>query len=159
MAMSEYGRGYITCLFQFANHTHRLDEILDTYAKMRHKDPSSAYLFTEQHAIESWASGASDHFYELIKPKRQVKSKEWLWAKLIASVALDWGHGFRGTTVTVPQARSALSNSVDLAVMALARVGVPYPDNVEDAVLIDQTIFGLTRADAGQWSCSENSKR
>ena len=68
MTKSEFGKGLVVCLVKFAEHIMDMRFFLDMYEKMR-KQSSNPELFTESTAIELWASGASDHLYEIEVPK------------------------------------------------------------------------------------------
>jgi hypothetical protein len=152
--MSEFGQGYITCLFQYTNHHKRLGEYLVSFGPTKLPEWDS-----EQHAVEMWANGASDHLYGLRRPVRHVTQKEWDRAQAMAGQALDWGHGFRGTYADEMLARLNLAEAKTLARLCLDRFGHPWPDSVDQAVEIDQKILGIKRADKGEYACTEDLDR
>ena len=142
MSGSEFGRGYATCLRQFANHRARLDY----YAAMGAK-----YGLNDM--VESWANGASDHLYDLVRPRRGVSRADWLRAKALQARALDIGHGFRASSKSTVEECTAL---LDEAEALLASSGHPVATLV-DAMALDG-MFGL-KPQAGSWSCAEDIRK
>jgi hypothetical protein len=148
--MSEFGRGYATCLREFTFHSARLDEQLALYARMSRKEPR---LFIEGGAVELWANGASDHLAELKRPRRGVPMVEWRLAKRLADRALDIGHGFRSSSrSTEAEVRTLLSDAERL-LDCLATRGHAVA-TLEDAMETDRALGLLP--DAGEWSCRED---
>lgn len=158
MAVSEFGKGYATSLFQFANHAARLEEDLASYATLRETrpDPSFPDLWAETRAVELWANGASDHLYQLTQPRRLVKRETSRLAHRMAAQALDAGHGFNNRKYTPNMARNWLQIAEECLVDVGARVGFPIL-TIEDAMRADEAL-GL-RPDKGQWPCGENITR
>ena len=139
MKETEFGRGYATCLFQFVMHEGRLDPSIRVYS----------HVGDESHAVEMWANGASDHFYELITGP-QVKKGQRQVAKALASVVLECGHGFT---------RHNWTRGMALAWIATAKamlIAVGNPETLEEAMDIDR-LLGL-RPDKGAYSCSLNKE-
>ena len=153
MSKSDFGRGYATCLRQFVNHAQRLTEAIELYRDMRSKH---ADLFSEAGAVEMWANGASDHLYELHRPKRGVANVEWQRAKATAARALDIGHGFRVSSKSNPSEALALLDAAASCLIALERAGYAVA-TLEQAMDTDVRL-GL-RPDSGTWSCSEDIAR
>lgn len=141
---SEFGRGYATCLIQFGFHRPRLADDVALYARMRSKHPDDG-LFTPEAAAEIWANGASDHLYDLIRPRKGVTRADWLAAKRLQDRALDVGHGFRPSSASTPEECAALLDEAD---RLLGLCGV----NTLDEALAWDVDHGL-RPEAGQWSC------
>jgi hypothetical protein len=145
--MSEFGKGYATCLIQFVNHRARLNESLSLYERMRRTEPD---LFRETGAVEAWANGASDHFYEIERPTG-LQDGEWSAAAEVARRALDIGHGFRPSSKSDPaEAKSLLSEAECL----LLSIGV---QSLPEALAWDAA-HGLT-PEEGDWSCPANLSR
>jgi hypothetical protein len=145
---SEFGRGYATCLIQFAFHRARLAESIETYARMRAKYADS---FTERYAVEIWANGASDHLYDLIRPRRGLPVAAWRAARALADRVLDIGHGYRPTSASDPAEAYRLLDETD---RLLALTGAT---TLDDALAWDRE-HGLA-PQRGQWFCSENLSR
>lgn len=113
------------------------------YAKMR-KDPTTpSNFFTEEGAAQLWMNGASDHLYELIKPKRGVGNPTWHKARFVQSEALDIGHGFRRPTS--PQECQALLDNADQLLW------LTQTETLEEALTWDRD-HGI-KPDTGSWSC------
>lgn len=143
---SEFGRGYITCLYQFDRHTGRLDEFLQMYERV---GGERDYGLS---AVEMWANGASDHLYELILPRRVIREDRDL-ARLLASQALDAGHGFHinDHPYSEADARRWIGWARQLITAAEVRVGFKI-DSLDQAVKADE-MLGLRRIDIGTWAC------
>ncbi len=149
--MSEFGRGYAICLLMFTFHENRLTSYLESYAKLQKEEPS---LFTEAHACQLWANGASDHLYGLVRPRKRIPRSQWRWARKIADRALDIGHGFRpGPKATEVECRLLLVEAKKLLEDASRIVGVPPVNNFQNAMLLDEAL-GL-KPDRGTWGCEE----
>ena len=87
---SVFGRGLVINLVKFAEHFGKLYYSLEDEKRWIEKNPT---LFSEEHAIQMWANGASDHLYEIKVPR----GKDWdeirgLVIELQAK-GLDMGHG------------------------------------------------------------------
>lgn len=150
---SEFGRGYATCLRQFSFHAARLEEQLVIYRGMNDRHPD---LFDEAHAVEMWANGASDHLYELVRPRRGLPVAEWRRAKALQDRALDIGHGFPPSSKSDPdEARTLLAEALAL-LLALSERG--HAVATLPAAMETDRALGL-RPDAGSWSCSEDLRR
>ncbi len=149
---SEFGRGYATCLRQFVNHSARLDETLALYRKMAKKEPT---LFSDSDAVEIWANGASDHLYDLIRPKRGIRRREWEQAKAVQARALDMGHGFRRHDWTLSDALLVLAQAGDL-LDDLTLIGYAV-GTLDEALATDHTLGLLP--EAGSWSCAKDLRR
>lgn len=148
--MSEFGRGYATCLMQFANHRTRLRENVALYSKMAAKYPDDRIF--QDGGAEIWANGASDHLYELVRPPRKgLGSGDWKAARVLADRALDIGHGFRPWSKSNPDECAALLDETD---RLLAAIGV----SDLDAALEWDRAHGLI-PDKGDWSCSVDLER
>jgi hypothetical protein len=129
---SEFGRGYATCLRQFANHRGRLDEW------MREKPFSS-----EEMMVELWFNGASDHLYDI--ERANVSDMEWARAAKLASRAVFLGHGFMDHA-NASEAYAML----DEAEALLALLEMPTA-NLEDAMATDR-LLGI-EPEQGDFSC------
>lgn len=85
---SEFGAGIVVCLAKFSEHLWNGQDpsmnkdIVDIWVS---EDEGAAY----SRAVELWANGASDHFYDLDE-KAPAPLKE------LASLTLKMGHGFTG---------------------------------------------------------------
>lgn len=139
--MSEFGRGYISCLFMFANHSARIN----LYAS----GPMGMML---------WANGASDHLYELVIPDG-VPGSEWDRARLLADEWIDIGHG-RGLAMqrnapSVQEAKEACVEATTLVILACTRLGLDYPSSSKAAVAADLRL-GIADADDGDFGCPVN---
>lgn len=143
---SEFGRGYATCLYQFVMHEGRLQSTIDTYAKLHQEHPD---LFDDQHAAEIWMNGASDHLYDLIRPRSVISHQDFALAKHLQSVALDIGHGFHGHGST-----QDCRDLLELAKRLLQSAGSHHPVDTLEACLNADRSFGL-RPERGAWSCSD----
>lgn len=152
MKESEFGRGYATCLRQFVNHRARLNEMVAYYARQSMAGHNG--LFSETSAVEMWANGASDHLYDLVRPRRGVPAKEWTRAKQLQERALDIGHGFgRGSGSSVTEAHDLLDTAT-LLLVELSQRGHGVA-TLEAAMDTDQSL-GL-KPQRGSWSCAENA--
>lgn len=118
MIRSEFGRGYATCLIQFAFHRPRLDEDEAVYAKLQDKYPEQ---FRPADAAEIWANGASDHLYDLLRPVRGISRDDWDSAKYVQRRALDIGHNFLNRRSSNPTECRHLLDAID---RLLAAIGV-----------------------------------
>ncbi len=146
---SEFGRGYATCLIQFFFHRARLDEDADRYAKLHIENPD---LFKPSDAVEIWASGASDHLYDLLHPRRGLSAEHWRLARALQDRALDIGHGYR------PSSKSDLAECYRLlgdAESLLATIGVATFD---EAFAWDEA-HGLRPSQGYSATCVQPMKR
>ena len=141
---SEFGRGYATCLFQFVMHAPRLDDFAET-SKAAHARNPALFANPESDGIEMWASGASDHLYELITGGR-INRLDRATAKMVASMAISCGHGYMLHNWT----RAMALNWLECAVELLVNVGNPL--TLDEAMAIDRHL-GL-RPERGTYSCS-----
>lgn len=79
--MSEFGKGFVYCLVNFAKHFD---------SAFRRNIPTDIMRESEQ--LSLWINGASDHLYELEYPKdcpQEIKDK----CDEMRSIALEYGHG------------------------------------------------------------------
>lgn len=151
---SEFGRGYATCLLMFSFHEPRIDDDAALNARMREREPG---LFTESGAAERWANGASDHLYDLVRPRRGVTASEWRRAKALQDRALDVGHGFRRDSGATPEEMHRLCDEARALVDAAAdRADLPGL-TFEDVWALDVAL-GLTPI-RGEWACTEPMPR
>jgi hypothetical protein len=147
MSKSEFGKGYVVCLWMFANHTAQLDK-WHGHLKLRYGDE-----------VHLWANGASDHLYGLhMRRPRKVPEEEYVRAKRLAVRWLDVGHGLNPPSATYDEAIEALKEATALVVLSCNREGKDYPTTAEEAIEIDK-MLGIKRPDEGQWGCSENKAR
>lgn len=146
--MSEFGRGYATCLIQFTFHRARLAEQVEGDARMRGKYPDWG---GSEHTAEMWASGSSDHLAELIRPRKGITGSDWQGAKALTDRALDIGHGFQPSSKSDPAECYRL---LDEAARLLALTGAT---TLDEAMAWDKA-HGLT-PEKGDWSCSEDLSR
>jgi hypothetical protein len=126
---TEFGRGYATCLLMFAFHEPRIDEYVELNEQMLRKHPDDPHLWTEDDACETWANGASDHLYDLIRPRRGITKAEWQRAKALRDIAIAVGHGFRFTPrpdVTGAEMHALCDEARDLVRSAAERAGIAY---------------------------------
>lgn len=144
---SEFGRGYATCLIQFVNHRARLRETEDLYRSMQVKHPD---LFSNDGA-EMWANGASDHLYELVRPRHGVTAANWRAAKALQDRALDIGHGLRPSSKSDPAECRALLDEADRLLAVIGVVGL-------DAAIEWDRAHGLAPL-KGTWSCAKDLSR
>lgn len=151
--MTDFGRGYATCLRQFTFHAARLNEMLELYRTMRLRN---AAMFPDDRAIELWANGASDHLYKLIRPRRGVPRVEWERAKRLQERALDIGHGFRPSSRSNPSEALGLLDAAASLLIDLERRGHAVA-TLDDCLKTD-LLLGL-RPDAGTWSCVADIRR
>lgn len=149
---SEFGRGYATCLIQFTFHLPRLYEQAAYYAKRSKEDPANRGYYTPAQAAEMWMNGASDHLYELVRP-RGITKAEWAEAQSIQARALSIGHGFGmdGQPSSDPEECASL---VGRANVLLVKHNI-Y--NFEQAMTWDGE-HGLAPLE-GEWACKEPMKR
>ncbi len=147
--MSEYGRGYMTCLLQFWNHRARLLEITQVNTHMREINPGDAELFSEQHAVHLWMNGASDHLNELRRPEGLAEDV-WARAQALAEDAMDIGHG-RGLL------KSYTSLERAMAMLDEAHALIGDITTLKAAMAWDRA-HGL-RPDPGGFRCPENLSR
>ena len=117
---SEFGRGVVVCLAKFSEHlendratriirAHRWEQMPER-ERERYRASATEHPFGDggqmvrateiialagglSAAIEMWANGASDHFYDLDE-RAHTPLKE------LASLTLEVGHGFTGKTWT-----------------------------------------------------------
>ncbi len=159
--MSEFGRGYAICLLMFTFHEPRLDEMLAHYRTLS-KEPSRtghvvmSEVFDDAHACEIWMNGASDHLYELVRPRKRIPRDQWKRAQVVAAMALDIGHGFRRKS-NENECRWLLLEAKELIALASAAVGVPPVNNFKNVTLLDEAL-GL-KPDRGTWGCQEPLRR
>jgi len=93
---SEFGTGLVYNLFLFAKHWAFMSELRESYKEMYPDDAEKAYSCW----LETWANGASDHFYDIqigdgILPKKLTNRIRKLQEK-----ALEIGHGYTGKKYT-----------------------------------------------------------
>lgn len=135
MKSSEFGRGYATCLVQFWNHRSRLHEYFGRFDAVT--------------SAELWANGASDHLYELKRPRKGVTKAEWDEAEALQSRALNIGHGFQGSSRSSLEECAGLIATAERLLVGIATL---------DEALAWDTAMGLRPA-AGDWKCPENISR
>jgi len=150
---SDFGRGYATCLRQFVNHRARLGETLHLYEDMRQRHGT---LFSEESAVEIWANGASDHLYELRRPRRAVPVSEWRRARALQDRALDIGHGFRPSSKAHPTEARALLDEAEALLGDLSSRGF-LTSPLTHAFVTDEKL-GL-RPVKGTWACEQDLTR
>jgi hypothetical protein len=150
---SDFGLGYATCLRQFANHRARLLGYIADWARYRESSPE---FFSEEGAIEMWANGASDHLYELRRPRRGVPNVEWSAAQTLYRRAIDIGHGFRPSSRSDQAEAVGLLDEAERLLTALAERGLPT-GTLDEAMATDRAL-GLA-PERGTWSCLENLSR
>lgn len=146
---SEFGRGYATCLRQFTFHAARLTEQLALWRRMR---DDRGDLFSEASAVETWANGASDHLYELMRPAA-LPNDEWRRAESLQGRALDIGHGFHPTSKSNEAEALGLldvaaSLLADLEGRGFAVATLPEAIETDRKMSLDPA--------AGSWSCAED---
>lgn len=141
--MSEYGRGYATCLRQFSNHRIRLLEFVVTYENAQKKEAPGSDLFRPAMAATLWMNGASDHLYDLVRPKRGVSNATWAKAKFVQQDALSIGHGF--LRESSPEECEALLDAADQLLW------LTQTETLDEALAWD-TDHGL-KPETGDWSC------
>lgn len=129
--MSDFGSGYATCLRMFADHRSMMAELRAL------REPG--YPRAEAVWPMTWFNGASDHFYGLRMPKRGVPKRERLDAQMLASAALELGHGFRKTAQWSDV--DAYLNVADWLLLQLAQRG-HVAATVAEAMAID-VLLGL----------------
>jgi hypothetical protein len=122
--VSEFGRGYATCLFQFVMHEARLVEDLRIYAKVG---------MNESSAVEMWANGSSDHLYDLVTGPRISPALRSL-ANELARVALECGHGFTNKTWYASDAEAWIALAKSLL------IGVGDPQTIDEAMDADRRL-------------------
>lgn len=142
VSASEFGRGYATCLRQFINHRARLRD-----------DVNSPFLTDDP--VWRWANGASDHLYDLVRPRKGITRTDWLIAQRMAARAIHIGHGFSVDKATVDEAEQWLSDAA-ACLVSLERSG--YAVGTLDEAMETDRLLGL-HPDRGQWSCSEDLRR
>ena len=118
---SEFGLGLVYNLFLFAKHWSFISELKEHYEKMYPDDKDEAY----SRWIETWANGASDHFYDMqigegILPKKLTKRIKKLQEK-----ALEIGHGFTGKKYTEKDFEWLFSESEDICMEIDKYIGIP----------------------------------
>lgn len=152
---SEYGRGFSICLMQFVYHLPRINEYLDIYKSLRIKGLEGMRFTTDQGALELWFNGASDHLYELTRPPG-ISDKDWDTAYRIADKALDIGHGFRGTPITVDETIQMIEVAGGLVHKYSLKENVAIL-NYADLETLDRRL-GIIPI-RGEWTCPENMIR
>lgn len=135
--MSEYGRGYATCLMSFAYHEPVIRRHLDLYVRMRGAGGDTR-LWTDQHALELWFNAASDHLFELIRPPK-IGERDWQTASSIAERAKMIGHGFRGVPITVAETFQMIEISGGLVNKAARQEKVQI-NSFDDLVELDRRL-------------------
>jgi hypothetical protein len=151
--MSDFGSGYATCLREFMFHRARLEQQVELWRSLRAKPTTPPGLFTDSDGVESWANGASDHLYELHRPRRGVPRAEWQRAKRVQDRALDIGHGFRPSSKSNPDEARGLLDAAASLLIDLERRGYAVA-TLDEAMETDRRL-GLS-PDAGRWSCAED---
>ena len=154
--MSDFGSGYATCLREFTFHRARLEEQVARWREMRGRPSSPPDLFSDGDAVEMWMNGASDHLYDLHRPRRGVPQAEWSRAKRIQDRALDIGHGFRPSSKSNPDEALGLLDAAASLLVDLERRGYAV-GTLDEAIETDRKL-GLS-PDAGTWSCAEDLRR
>lgn len=84
---SEFGKGLVTCLVKFAEHSGRWLEFRDSMVK-------------ESMAVTMHFNGASDHLYEIEVPDKYKGTAIETKVDKLKHDALRIGHGFTGETWT-----------------------------------------------------------
>ena len=84
---SEFGKGFICCLINFAKH---LDMAFSQLGSLEGK-------MEEDRILSSWINSASDHLFELELPKNLPEEIKTAIEEL-RSVAIDYGHGSKMMT-------------------------------------------------------------
>ena len=149
-ALTDFGRGYATCLFLFLGHTRRLQSDLLIYRSL--VKGRGERWFSDERAVEMWANGAGDHLAELLTPRRKIGRQSVEIARGIANRVWGAGRSYMGQPDMGPdEARQTIKSAQRLLNEAACKVGVRYPRNVGEAVEIDRSL-GLTRADAGGYA-------
>lgn len=149
--MSEFGRGYATCLRQFLNHRKRLAGDVKNMERYKDIPDAGPRLASEGFGVEMWANGSSDHLYGLVKPKRGVPNAEWQSAKALAERMLDIGHGYRNESASDVAEVTALLDTAAARLADLAARGHAV-DTLDEAMETDRAL-GL-RPDRGEGSCA-----
>ena len=93
---SEFGLGLVYNLFLFAKHWAFMSESKERYKRMCPDDEEKAY----SRWIETWANGASDHFYDIQNGDGILPKKLSNRIKKLQEKALEMGHGFTGKKYT-----------------------------------------------------------
>lgn len=89
---SEFGKGFIYCLINFAKHFDKAYEMIEQYQKLREEHGFKKNTYSEEGALSLWINGASDHLYELVIPEQIPEELKKKVIKL-QDTALDYGHG------------------------------------------------------------------
>jgi len=85
MKTSNFGRGFIYCLINFAKH-------FDKALADRNMYKIAGYKESESLALSAWINGASDHLFELEIPKNLPNPiKKRVFA--LQNSVLEYGHG------------------------------------------------------------------
>src|SRR5690349_15058312 len=98
--MTEFGRGYATCLVLFLGPTRRLSSDLTIYRSLRDGDGKD--YFSDARAVGMWANGAGDHLAELVMPRRGVTADEKRRAKAVSDRVWTSGRTYTGQGIMRP---------------------------------------------------------
>jgi len=135
---SEFGKGLITCLNYFAQHIGELNDMwmIEVEYEQNKRLPkdweSSLEIYhTFERLLNSritiWASGASDHLYEIEVPK----GKEWALirkkVKQLQDDGLQMGHGFTGKIYTLKDVDNLIKLTNEIAIEIDKKIGL-QPD-------------------------------
>lgn len=97
--LSEFGKGFISCLINFAGHF--MNDLFRVESEEAKKKSIEIWGTEERYIssqIEMWANGATDHLYELVVPEGEQWNTIREKVKLLKDKGLEMGHGFTGKT-------------------------------------------------------------
>ena len=140
---SEFGRGYATCLRQFANHRTRLEQMTADEA-----DPMSI-------SPVLWANGASDHLIEMKLPVTSLGRVEIDAARRMRDGMVDAGHGrgLMGCRQVTKMEMLAQLDIADRLLEMLADRGHPV-GTLEQCMATDRRL--RLAPDTGRYACGED---
>ena len=97
--LSEFGKGFISCLVNFAAHFER------------------DYKMFEEFGGEMWFNGASDHLYEITTPSGEQWNEVREKVKQLKEHGLHIGHGFSGEQFSKEDILTAFKLTREIAVL------------------------------------------
>ena len=112
--MSDFGKGFVYCLVNFAKHFDRVTADIMMYEQTG---------INKWNAYDIWINGASDHLFELELPENlpdEIKTK----IRNFQNEVLDYGHGTKMMAMTEDKYREFRDRLNDICLMIDDWLGV-----------------------------------
>ena len=116
---SEFGRGLVICLVKFAEHFENrfMERIVN---QQRQEIPNTALSYD----IKIWATGASDHLYEMEVPRKWKDSELAKKIKELQTKGLDMGHSFKSGFYTIRDVENLKKLTIEIAFLIDKKLGL-----------------------------------